>query len=238
MRRGNPSCGFPYPLSFGPDPTWQLDFTDGRRGGGGSAVRNFKCWALRNSGAFKVLSSQMGHITLHTPHVVLSLMDEGWWEKHGGALHFNLFALKRLKTKDCVHNSDNNIIVPPLILDTQSLQIMFIIWTCDFAKATLTSILVFWYGWGAFGGGHVQPCFVKLLTRICFHFSFSVRWGCLGHTASQRTPPAPRGSPLPEPLNVAPSPASLPVKETHMVAYGWRLQGHWDSFHDLLVPAV
>lgn len=41
-----------------------------------------------------------------------------------------------------------------------------------------------------------------------------LRWRCHGRPVSQRTLPAPGGSPLPQPLNVAPSLSSLPVKDT------------------------
>lgn len=52
---------------------------------------------------------------------------------------------------------------------------------------------------------HCCCCRFHLLMKVYLHFSFSVRWGCLGRPVSQRTLPALCGSPLPEPLNVAPS---------------------------------
>lgn len=64
--------------------------------------------------------------------------------------------------------------------------------------------------------------------------SVSFRWGCHVRPVSQRALPAPVGRAVPEPLNVAPSLSSLPVKET---LCGWRLWGLWNSFHNLLVPS-
>lgn len=66
----------------------------------------------------------------------------------------------------------------------------------------------FVYLHGAWGVSLVQ------LKLTYLHLSVFLRWRCHGVPVSQHTLPAPSGSLLPEPLNVAPSLSSLPVKET------------------------
>ena len=66
--------------------------------------------------------------------------------------------------------------------------------------------------------------FVQAVTSIFYSRGntlislFSSRWRRHVYLVSQCTLPAPGGAPLPEPLNVAPSLSSLPMKETPVVA--------------------
>lgn len=156
MSRGNPSCGFPYPLSFRPSPTDSLI----------SQTREFKLWGISNAGHWQMeghlrWSSHRWGIISHFTHQIWPLV---WWMRAGHSREMYFFSSQ--------------------ISSKFDYQLIF--------KQKLT----------------------------CLHLCVSLRWRCHGRPVCRRTLPAPGGSPLPEPLNVAPSLSSLPVKET---LYGWRL---------------
>lgn len=150
MSRGNPSCGFPYPLSFSPGPHDSLI----------SQTREFKPWGILNAGHWQM----EGHLR---------------WSPHrwGIISHFTR-------------------------------QIWSLVWWMRAGHSRDTYFL------------SVSPVIFQAEPDLYLPLCVSLRWRCHGRPVHQRTLPPPGGSPLPEPLNVAPSLSSLPVKET---LYGWRL---------------